>query len=120
MKFNSFRAGAMALALVGTVSLGGCASCPSCNIGQWIDTQINATTSWAASPQTTQAVANLKAGAQALDCGIASASALASTLEQELKVKQAVIGADGKVYAVSATICGAIGGTSTPAPAVVP
>ena len=64
-----------------------------------------------ASPQTTQAVANLQAGARALVCALSNASAVAAQVEQAIDAGQAVVGTTGKVYVASAIVCASLGGT---------
>lgn len=66
--------------------------------------------SFLASPQTQTSIAVLESGAEALVCAVASASALAYTIETHF-AGQSVIGTDGKIYVTSAAVCTALGGT---------
>jgi hypothetical protein len=62
-------------------------------------------------PATQLTVANLESGATALVCAVANASALAGVIEATPGLAgQSIIGTDGKVYVVSATVCAALGG----------
>lgn len=62
------------------------------------------------SPRTTQAVANLQAGAHALVCALSSASAVAAQVERAVDAGQAVVGTTGKIYVASAVVCASLGG----------
>ena len=84
-------AGAMALAL------SGCA-------------EFDRLTATLASPQTTQAIANVQAGARALICALSTASAVAGQVESAVAAGQAVIGTTGKIYVASAIVCTSLGG----------
>ena len=99
-------AGAIALAF----SLGGCAE---------FDAAINNAVAFIDAPKTQQAISSLQSGATALTCPVADVSAIAGEIESGVGAGQSIIGADGKVYVASATVCTALGGTVGPA-AVIP
>ena len=93
------------LALAGAVSLGlalgGCST---------VQSDITSATNWLASPTTTQALANLKAGATIFVCAVANAQALASELEPALNAGQSITGTGNKVLVVSTALCGVLSG----------
>jgi hypothetical protein len=69
-------------------------------------------TDYLASPKTAQAAQNLKNLAQAFDCGVVvTGAALSGQIAEIVDAGQATIGTTGKVYAVSAAVCTALGGT---------
>jgi hypothetical protein len=86
---------------IGTALLAGCAS---------VESGLQSAVNFINAPATQQAEAELKSGADALVCAVADASGLAETIEQKY-AGQSVIGTDGKVYVISATVCTALGGT---------
>jgi hypothetical protein len=91
-----------ALALTAlAASLGGCNS---------IASGINSITGALSSPQAAQAVANLKAGNQALLCALADVTAVAAVLDQQIKAGAALYKDSSDAYVVSGTICLALGG----------
>jgi len=90
--------GALSLA---ALSLAGCAQ---------IANGINEVSSALTSPQTTQAVANLKAGSQAILCAVADVSAVGEALTNALKAKQAIVADAQDVYVVSGALCVSLGG----------
>lgn len=98
MKKLATLASATALAL----SLGGCAQ---------FDQVVNNATAWLASPQTQQAVTNLKSGVTALVCAISVTSQVAAEVETGVGAGKSMIGTDGKVYVASTSVCAALGGT---------
>ena len=65
------------------------------------------------SPQTTQAVASLRAGASALVCGLSSAAAVASRVEQAVDAGTAFIDTTGRAYVASSIVCASLGGVVT-------
>ena len=64
-----------------------------------------------ASPQTTQALANLKTGATLLVCAVANASSVATQIEAAVNAGNALQGTTGKVYVASSIVCDSLGGT---------
>jgi hypothetical protein len=81
-----------------------CAALAGCN-------GLQSATDYLASPKATQAARNLKTLAQAFDCGLVVAgAALSSEIAGIVDAGQAAIGTSGRVYAVSAAICVAMGG----------
>jgi hypothetical protein len=70
-------------------------------------------TTYLASPQTTQAVANLRAGAQALVCAISNIANVTAQVEMAVDAGEAVIGNTGRVYVASAIVCASLGGVVT-------
>ena len=87
-------------ALVGALMLAGCNG-------------VQKTTDFLSDPKTTQAAANLKNFAMAFDCGIVvSGAALSRDIAEIVNAGQAAIGTTGKVYAVSAAMCAALGGAA--------
>ena len=67
---------------------------------------------WLASDKAQKAAANLKTIAAAIDCGlVVSGAALSKEIAGIVEAGQAAIDRTGKVYAVSAAICEALGGT---------
>lgn len=99
-------AGALALA----ATLGGCAE---------FDSAMNDAVAFVDAPKTQQAVSSLQSGAIAFTCAVADASAVAEEIESGVSAGQSLIGADGKVYVASATVCAALGGSLGPE-AVIP
>ena len=88
------------VALVGAITLAGCNGAEK-------------TADFLASPKTTQAAANLKKLAMAFDCGIVvSGAALSREIAEIVDAGKAAIGTTGKVYAISAAVCAALGGMS--------
>lgn len=81
-----------------------CVALAGCN-------SVQKATDYLASPKTTQAAQNLKNLAQAFDCGLVVAgAALSSEIAEIVDAGEAAIGTSGKVYAVSAAVCVALGG----------
>ena len=79
-------------------------------------TQVQKATDYLASPKTTQAAINLKSLAQVFDCGlVVSGAALSENIATIVNAGDAAIGATGRVYAVSAAICAALGGVPSAA-----
>ena len=74
-------------------------------------TQVQNATDYLASPKTTQAANNLRTLATAFDCGlVVTGAALSQNIAEIVNAGDAAIGTTGKVYAVSAAICTALGG----------
>ena len=90
------------LILLAMMTLSGCAQ-----IANGIN-QINAALT---SPAANQAVANLKAGSQALLCGVANVSAVAGSVEAAVRSGQAIVRDTQDIYVVSGTLCYALGGS---------
>lgn len=87
---------------VAMMTLSGCAQ-----IANGIN-QINAALT---SPAADKAVANLKAGSQALLCGVANVSAVAGSVEAAVRSGQAIVRDTQDIYVVSGTLCYALGGS---------
>ena len=95
------------LALAGALALAGCNG-------------VQKATDYLADPKTTTAAANLKNFATAFDCGlVVSGAALGQNIAEIVNAGHAAIGATGKVYAVSAAVCTALGGAPSAAPVAV-
>ena len=95
------------LVLAGALALAGCNG-------------VQKATDYLADPKTTTAATNLKNFATAFDCGIvASGAALSRDIAEIVNAGQAAIGTTGKVYAVSAAVCTALGGTPSAGPVAV-
>lgn len=68
---------------------------------------------WLASDRAQKAAANFKALAAAIDCGfVVSGAALSKEIAAIVDAGRAAIDRTGKVYAVSAAVCDALGGGS--------
>ena len=107
MKRIIAAASAACLALVSA----GCAKDPATGKPSFTYS-VNATTTWLASPTTTQAASNLRNFAAAFDCGfVVGGASLSLTIENEVNAGNAAIGTTGKVYAVASSVCIALGGT---------
>ena len=79
--------------------------------------QAQKATDYLAAPKTAAAAANLKNLAAAFDCGlVVSGAALSGEIAAIVGAGQAAIGTTGRVYAVSAAVCNALGGTPSTAP----
>ena len=103
MRPTFVRAGALA----GALALAGCNG-------------LQKTTDWLADPKTAQAAANLRSLARAFDCGLVVSGAAASReIVEIVEAGQGVIGTAGRVYAVSAALCEALGGAPGAAPVKV-
>ena len=63
------------------------------------------------SPAANKAVANLKAGSQAILCAVANVAAISGALETAVSAGQAAVRDSQDVYVVSGTLCLALGGT---------
>ena len=63
------------------------------------------------SPQATQAVANLKAGSQAILCTIAGLANETSAIATAVNAKQAIIRDSQTAYVISGSLCLQLGGT---------
>lgn len=85
---------------------------PLCGCAQ-VASGINQVNGALTSPAANQAVANLKAGAQAIVCSIANISAVATQINADVKAGSAVIKDTQTVYVVSSDVCKALGGTVT-------
>ncbi len=83
------------------------------------DETMNKAVSWIDAPATQQAISSLKSGVTAFTCAVADASAVAQQIEAGVGAGQSIIGADGKVYVGSSTVCAALCGTLGPL-AVIP
>lgn len=67
---------------------------------------------WLASDKAREAAANLKTIAAAIDCGlVVSGAALSTEVARIVDAGEAAIDGAGKVHAVSAAVCEALGGT---------
>ena len=73
--------------------------------------QYNAVISSLGSAETTQAIANLKAGATVLVCAIASISSVTSQVEAAVNAGKAIQTTTGQVLVSSTIVCDALGGT---------
>ena len=70
---------------------------------------------WLASDRAQKAAANLKNLAAAIDCGlVVSGAALSKEIAAIVDAGQATIDRTGKLYAVSAAVCGALEGGPAP------
>ena len=68
---------------------------------------------WLASDKAQKAAANLKTVAAAIDCGlVVSGAALSKDIARIVDAGEAAIDRTGKVYAVSAAVCDALGGAA--------
>lgn len=66
---------------------------------------------WLASDKARKAAANLTAAAAAFDCGlVAPGAALSREIARLVEAGEAAVDRAGKVHAVSAAVCGALGG----------
>lgn len=96
----------MKLALIGAalcaLALSGCAQ---------LTADINNTRDWLSSPATTQAAANLKAGAQAIVCDVSSLAALDQKINAAIDAGQAIDRDVNTIYTVSSILCTSLGGT---------
>ena len=82
--------------------------------------QAQKATDYLAAPKTAQAVANLRSLAMAFDCGLVVAgAALSGEIAGIVDAGQAAVGTTGRIYAVSAAICTALGGAPSSAPVKV-
>ncbi len=76
--------------------------------------QMRTTVDWLASDKTQKAAANLKAAAAAIDCGlVVPGAALSEQIARLVETGEAAVDRTGKVRAVSAAICEALGGASS-------
>lgn len=110
------------LAIGGILGAPGCAS--QCSVTD-VACNLNADAGALSSPAANQAVANIKAGAKAIVCAVPSVAQIADQIAQQTKAGQVAIKDAQTVYAVSSTVCAALGGTSTgtatvPASAIAP
>lgn len=97
---NIARRRGLASALSGALALAGCNG-------------VQKTTDWLADPKTALAAANLKSLAMAFDCGlVVSGAALGGQIAGIVEAGQGAIDAAGRVYAVSAALCEALGGAA--------
>ena len=93
--------------IISILSLTGCAG---------LDNTIN----YLASPKVSLAVSNLKNVVMVFDCGlVVPASGLSQDIATLVDAGKAAISTTGKVYAVSAAICTALGGIPSTAPVTV-
>ena len=94
------------LAVIGlsALALSGCNSVVS---------NINAVSGALTSPQTTQAVANLKAGSQAIVCAINGAAVVYDNVVTTIKAGKATIQDANNILTVSSAICTGLGGVPT-------
>jgi len=99
MKNALFAASALALA----VSISGC---------QKVTSDLNSFNAALASPQATQAAANVRNWTVAVTCTIANGAQLAGQIEAAVSAGKAVQTTTGKIYTVSAAVCKALGGTA--------
>jgi len=76
-----------------------------------ISADFNQVTKDLSSPQTTQAVANLKAGSAAVLCAIAGLSNETSAIAAAVNAKQAIIKDSQTAYVISGSLCLSLGGT---------
>jgi hypothetical protein len=107
---------------IASIVLAGAFALALCSCAQVVS-DINAVTGALSSPAANQAAANLKAGAAAVACTVASVDQVIQEVENDVGVPSkyaAVIKRDTKtVYVVSAAACAYFGGTSA-GPVTVP
>lgn len=76
---------------------------------------------WLASDKAQKAAENLKTIAAVIDCGLAvSGAALSKEIARIVNAGEAAIDRTGKVYAVSAAVCDALGGKPRPGASAAP
>jgi hypothetical protein len=95
------------------LALSGCQSTVST-----IVSDINAVSGALSSSQTTQAAANLKAGAQAIVCDVSGVASLAQTIEKQGLGGKVLAKDTTDVYTVSSAVCSTLGGASVGAATV--
>ena len=100
----------LALAAACALALAGCNT---------VVADINAVSGALTSPQTTQAVANLKAGSQAIVCAINGAAVVYDQVVTTIKAGKATIRDANNILTVSSAVCTGLGGVPTGV-AVVP
>ena len=102
--------GKLALAAACALALSGCSK---------VVADINAVSGALTSPQTTQAIANLKAGSQAIVCGINSADVVYDNVVTTIKAGKATIQDANTILTVTSDVCTGLGGVPN-GTAVVP
>ena len=105
------RAGALALALFASFSLGACATVQNGINGA--ETDISNLFGILSSPQANQTFANLKAGAQVFTCAVANVAAAAASIQKEVNAGAAIPVDESDLLVVSGAVCSLLGGTVT-------
>jgi hypothetical protein len=104
--------------LASALALSGCAGFT--NAANSVAAGINTVSAAASSPAATQAVSNLKAGAQAILCDVGNVSAVATQVLTAVKAGKALIADTQTVYAASSIVCASLGGSVIASGVTVP
>jgi hypothetical protein len=102
-------------AAFGSVCLAGCSSTVTSLVGG-----INAVAGALSSSTTTQAAVNLQAGAKAIVCDVSGVASLAQTIEKQGVGSKVMAKDTSDLYAASAAVCAALGGSAVPGTVTVP
>jgi hypothetical protein len=105
------RAGALALALIASLSLGGCVTFQEGFTG--FEGDISSLFAIGSSPAANQTFANLKTGAEVFTCAVANVAAAAASIQTEVNKGQALPIDESDLLVVSSAVCGLLGGTVT-------
>lgn len=75
-----------------------------------ISSGINSVTGALSSPSANTAIANLKAGGQALLCAVANTAAVSGAIANAVNANQAIIRDSQNIYVISSDLCTVFGG----------